>query len=331
MKSVIKLATLLLPLLLLSFCDGKGPYVELNGRKLTEKDLEKDSPEQYAALRKDYESKVTEMLEELANKKIIEMEAKAAGKSSEDFIQEMVSKAAIPSDAQIENAYNQLKNAGRVDKPLSDVRGAVMQMLMRENERSVFAAEMNRLKEKYKLSIPYERIEVAVGSSPVRGNPNGKVTIIEFTDFECPFCRKAQDVNQKIMSTFGNEVKWVSKHYPLDFHPNAMRAHIAAVCVNKQSTESYWKFYDGVFSEVGNSKEILEWPNLRNLAGKLGVNLNDYDTCVKDPATEEVVKADIAEGQKAGVTGTPAFFINGRLVSGAMPFEAFEQIIRQEL
>ena len=202
--------------------------------------------------------------------------------------------------------------------------------MMQEESSKLIRKEISRLKKKYKYKDDVAKAEVDIKGEPVRGNANAKVTIVEFSDFECPFCIRSQASTKKVREVYGDKVKFVFKDFPLSFHPSAMNAHLASNCMYKENPANYWNFFDEVFSPT-RPANILQADTLKNLAIKHGANPATYEKCVMSADTKKEVEGDISEGEKLGVNGTPAFFINGRLLSGALPFEEFQSIIDEEL
>jgi protein-disulfide isomerase len=173
----------------------------------------------------------------------------------------------------------------------------------------------------------------AVAGLPVRGNPDAKVTIIEFSDFQCPYCARGADTMEQVLAKYGEDVKLVFKHYPLNFHPWARPAAIAADCAAKQDHEAFWTLHDQYFE---HQKEITPENVLaksKEYLAESGLDLDSWSACAEDSNSEEYkavaakVDADLAFGTKMGVSGTPGFFVNGQLLSGAQPLSAFEPLI----
>jgi len=183
----------------------------------------------------------------------------------------------------------------------------------------------------------HRKEELAAASSglPVRGNPDAKVTIVEFSDFQCPYCARGATTVDEVLEKYGSDVKVVFKHFPLDFHPWARPAAIAAHCAGQQKGEAFWALHDKYFA---NQKEITPDNVLAKtkefLAGT-GIDMAAWATCAEDKesdkykAADATVSADMALGQKHGVSGTPGFFVNGRFVNGAQPLTAFEPLIAE--
>ena len=161
--------------------------------------------------------------------------------------------------------------------------------------------------------------------APARGPESAPVTIVEFSDFQCPFCVRAQPTLQRLRETYGDKLRFVFLDFPLEIHPQAPKAHEAAACAGDQG--KFWPMYDRLFASGGK----LEVADLKSYAGELGLDGAAFGTCLESGRHSAATEAALQEGQRHGVTGTPAFFINGRLLVGAQPFEAFAQVIEDEL
>jgi|SRR5579871_4563516 len=171
---------------------------------------------------------------------------------------------------------------------------------------------------------PVQRIAVPA-DGPARGPATAKVTIVEFSDFQCPFCSRVNPTLEKIRATYGDAVRIVFRHNPLPFHPNAEPAAEAAVLAGWSG--KFWEMHDKLF---GN-QQSLDREGLERLASELGMDLAAFRKALDSHTAKPRVDADLALGQKVGVRGTPSFFIDGRPLVGAQPFEAFKQIIDDEL
>lgn len=159
-------------------------------------------------------------------------------------------------------------------------------------------------------------------SDHIRGNKNAPVVLVEFSDLECPFCSRHHPTMQSIVKKYGDNIAWVYKHYPLSFHPQAMPAALASECAAEQG--KFWEFTDAVFAEQPRLSE----PNfLKEVAQKLKLNTSKFDSCVSSQKYKDKIAAQQQEGTSNGVDGTPATFINGKLVSGAVPETSLTQMI----
>ncbi|MBT7903257.1 thioredoxin domain-containing protein [Candidatus Woesearchaeota archaeon] len=175
---------------------------------------------------------------------------------------------------------------------------------------------------------PSQFVDVSVDDDAVKGDPNAPITIIEFSDFECSFCAKFYSqtlplIEEKYIDT--GIVKLVYRDLPLGFHSQAQKAAEAAECAGDQG--QYWEMHDKLFDN-GVSGGVSSF---KKYASELGLDQGLFDECLDTSKFADEVKADMADGSAAGVSGTPAFFVNGQKLVGAQPFEAFEQVIEAEL
>ena len=166
------------------------------------------------------------------------------------------------------------------------------------------------------------------GDDPMKGDKDAPVTIVEFSDFQCPYCGKFfTDTLPLIQKNYidTGKAKLVFQDYPLSFHQFAHKAAEAAECADEQG--AFWKYHDKIFQ----NQQSLNLDNLKVWASDLGLNTKKFNTCLDSGAMVSEVQGDMAEGTNLGVSGTPAFLVNGQLITGAQPFEAFKQIIDAEL
>ena len=167
---------------------------------------------------------------------------------------------------------------------------------------------------------------VSTDAAPVRGPANAPVTIVEFSDFECPFCKRAHPTLTQLLKDYPGKVKLVYRDFPLEsIHPQARRSAEAARCAEDQG--KFWDYYDVLFSESPK----LSPDDLKRYAAQVGMDVKKFDECVAAGVHKATVQRDLDEGTRLGVNGTPAFFINGRSLSGALPLEAFARIVDEEL
>jgi len=172
---------------------------------------------------------------------------------------------------------------------------------------------------------PSKQYAVDTSTAPIRGNAEAKVTIVEFADFQCPFCSRVSSTLAQLGLEYGDKVKIAFKHLPLNFHPDSPAAHAAAEAAHLQG--KFWEMQDKIFA---NQSE-LKPEKFREYAKEIGLDLEKFD---KDSTSSEVksrIDADMQEAIKIGVAGTPSFFINGKFLSGAQPIENFKKLIDEAL
>ena len=166
-------------------------------------------------------------------------------------------------------------------------------------------------------------VKLDVGNSPVKGNPNAKYTIIEFSDFQCPYCKRGMEVMEEVLKAYPNDVKLAFKNLPLPFHDNARPAAKAALAAGKQG--KFWEMHELLFQ---NQQELGE-EGFVKFATKLGLNLDQFKTDMANPEIEKQIQEDEAKAQELGFNGTPAFLVAGVKVTGARPMPFFKEVIER--
>ena len=172
---------------------------------------------------------------------------------------------------------------------------------------------------------PGAHYAVKTDGAPVRGPADAKITVVEFLDFQCPFCSRVQPTLEQIQKTYGDKVRIVFKHLPLRIHAQAAGAAAAAEAAHQQN--KFWEMHDLMFA---NQRELSD-AKYQEWAHQIGLDMDRFQKDLKSPALSQRIEADSQEASRLGVSGTPAFFINGRYVSGAQPFDAFKKVIDEEL
>jgi protein-disulfide isomerase len=233
---------------------------------------------------------------------------------------------AVVSDADARAFYAANKarfGAASEADALQQIRDGLGQQ--RQNERR--AAFARELKAKYEVKIllePY-RVPVEAGDAPSRGNPKAPVTIVEFSDFQCPYCVRARPAVKRVRDEYGDKVRFVFRHFPLDFHAQAEKSGEAAACAGEQG--KFWEMHDLLWENTSK----LQVADLKAHAATLGLDGAAFGACLDSGRYAPLVEADVEAGRGYGVSGTPAFFVNGRPLVGAQPFEAFAQVVDDEL
>ena len=269
---------------------------------------------------------LNEGLDELISEQLLEKEAKARNVTTEQLVAvEITAKVAAPTDAEIQKVYDDNK-AQLQGQTLEQVKPRIVEFLKQQKGAERQQAFLTELKGKYKTSVALKppKVEVSTAGRPARGNDQAPVTIIEFSDYECPFCKRAEPTVKKVLDTYGDKVRLVYRHYPLEFHATARPAAEASACAAAQG--KFWEYHDKLFASAD-----LSDAQLKSLAGEVGLDQAKFDECFAKKQFKADIDKDMADASSVGVTGTPAFFINGRMISGAQPFEKFKEIIDDEL
>jgi len=262
--------------------------------------------------------------------KLVQAEAKKRGLANEDALlkAEVEDKIAQPSDAEIQKIFDQAKASGQLpaEVTMEQVKPEIVKMLTEQGKREKAQALFTELKSKADVQIllPEKRVQVEA-TGPSKGPESAPVTIVEFSDFQCPFCSRAKGTVDEVVKQYGDKVRLVFRHFPLSFHADAPKAAEAAACADDQ--KKFWEYHDKLFANQG----ALKVDDLKKHAAELGLDTARFNECLDSGKKAELVKKDTAAGEKVGVSGTPAFFINGVVLSGAVPAEEFKSIIDAEL
>ncbi len=269
------------------------------------------------------------MLDLIIGDVLIEEAAKKAGMSVEAFTErELGKRVRAVSEPDIEAFYEQNKDRTQ-GRTLQELRGPIADFLesqRKQQARAQLVDELSSASGNVRVTLEPPRTTVDIGEDdPAAGAENAAVTIVEFSDYQCPFCARVTPTMAKIMETYGGKVRRVFKDFPLPNHPQAPKAAEAARCAGDQG--KYWEMHDRLFANQG----ALEVADLKKTAASLGLNQAEFDQCLDSGKWTAKVQADLAQGEKLGVNSTPTVYVNGRPLIGAQPFEQFKQVIDEEL
>jgi len=266
-------------------------------------------------------------LENLITTKLLEAEATARRISIEDLRKQLTLGEVNVTRAQVEEAYKQNASFFATMSP-DEARERLRLDLENQARMKHYRTGVEALRKKWtvtmNLSPPVFVSELDDGSSPVKGATNPVVTIVEFSDFECPFCKQVQSALRQIVESYGREVRLVFKHLPLEGHRNSLPAARAAYCAAEQ--ERFWQFHDVLFNSGNLSPPVFE-----QIASDLGLGLPKFQECVASERSRAAVVKDIDAARLLRIESTPSFVVNGKVVNGALSFAEFKRIIEQEL
>jgi protein-disulfide isomerase len=314
--------------------DPSRPVAKVGSDVITEGDLDAKIKPRVARLEAEHAEKVhglkSQTLDELVEQRLIEKKAKAEGVTPEALVErEVNSKVPEPQQAEMQALYDQAKASGRPLPPFDQVKGEIVKHLKQQKGEGSKKTFMDKLRadNKVELLLPpllMPKVEVAA-VGPSKGDANAPVTIVEFSDYECPYCSRAEEAVTKVMEAYKGKVRVVFRDFPLPFHQKANKAHEAALCAGDQN--KYWDMHGKLFA----NQRALQLPQLKGYAKEIGLDTGKFDKCLDSGEKAKVIEASRKAGEEAGVSGTPAFFINGRPLSGAQPFEKFKELIDVEL
>ncbi len=301
----------------------------VNGEKITEKDLYTKGAAKLKKIEDALFDAKEDILESIIRQKLLEAESKKQNVTVSELLKKEVhAKVSDPSPEEVNKIYEQYKDQFE-GRPKEQAVFFIMQRLKADASQSIQDEYLDSLEEKFAvknyLVKPIERVTVSMDDDHQKGPKDAPVQIIEFTDFQCPFCGRARPTVAKVIETYGDKVVYVLRDFPLDGHALAQDAAEAAQCAGVQN--KYWEYSNILWQNQG----ALEVANLKKFAKELGLDTEKFNQCLDSDQFAQEVKKDLQDGVKAGVSGTPAFFINGRLISGARPFKDFKKIIDEEL
>jgi protein-disulfide isomerase len=303
---------------------------EVDGVTITSEEVEKSLAGQLSKLEEQIYNLKRQKLDALINDKLLEKEAAKRKLTVPALLDaEITSKVGLVTEQEIEKFYQEKK--AQIKGEQAQVREQIRAFLQNQKLAAKREEFLTSLRSQAKIidnlkPPPMLRVEVSVDGAPFRGPANSPVTIVEFSDFECPFCKRAHPTLMQLLEKYAGKVRLVYHDFPLEsIHPQARRAAEAARCANDQG--KFWEYSDILFSESPN----LGPEDLKRYAAQVGIDVKKFEDCVSAGVHKTTVQKDLDEGNRLGITGTPAFFINGRPLTGAQPAEAFARIIDEEL
>ncbi|MGA8764369.1 MAG: thioredoxin domain-containing protein, partial [Candidatus Sulfotelmatobacter sp.] len=262
-------------------------------------------------------------LDELINKKLIEQKAKSEHLTVEQLVDRDIKPLVKdPTEDQMEVYYEGLDT----EQPYEVVRGKILEKIREirtEKARAAYAATL-RTKTTVYVTLAPPRVDVGVETAQMIGPRNAPVTLIEFADYECPYCQKVSPDLRKLQAEFGDKVSLTYRDFPLPMHARAEKAAEAARCAGEQG--KFWEFHDELFQ----SKE-LDFDQLKVHAQRLKLDSASFAKCLDTGAEAAAVGLDRKEGIRLGLTGTPSFFINGHFLSGAVDYATLRKVVEQQL
>ena len=264
-----------------------------------------------------------EVIQEAVNNGILEQAAKKEHVTVDQLLDKHVrGKIKDPSDEGLRVFYEGLQNP----PPYEEIKDKIRQHIRDVRMQKAMMAYAKSLRDSTTVvvMITPPKEEVAIGNAPVEGSRDAAVKVVEFADYECPYCRKVQPTIDKLRKQYGNRVAFAFKDFPLPMHKHAEKAAEAARCANAQG--KFWDFHDKLFSA-----DSLEIPEMKTYARSLNLDGAKFDKCLDSGGEAAGIQKDQAEGSRLGLTGTPTFFVNGHFISGNVSYETLQGLVDQEL
>ena len=300
----------------------------VGGKPITQSDVDAKTAEPMLRLEREHEKNryqlVESALQQVVQDRLLEAEATARGISKQEVI------ASVPppsiTSAEVEAFYQQNRAQLPPGRSQEQLIPQIRQYLGQQRAQLAARQFLDELAAKYKVEIKLEPRRVAVAATgAAKGAANAKITLVEFSDFQCPYCSRFAPTLDQVMAKYGDRVRLVFRHLPLAIHPLAPKAAEASLCAEDQG--KFWEMHDAMFRNQG----ALAAAGLKATAAGLGLDAPAFASCLDSGTKSAAVQADAAAAHKAGIEGTPALFVNGRMLDGAVPFEQVAAIIEDEL
>ena len=287
-----------------------------------------DAASRIRMLQQLYETR-RQVLEMVIGERLIEREAARRGTTSEELLSAELPSRTLPiTEQEIDLIFQRNPNAfgGRTLEQMRPEIRAVIEQQRPTQALHQFMGELRRAATDVVISLAPPRQEIEIlAVDPSRGPENAPVVVVEFSDFQCPFCQRVTETLADLVARYGDQIRFVYKDFPLPSHPDAFKAAEAGNCAHEQGM--FWELHDKMFE----SQNALDVASLKTYATELGLDGDAFAACLDDGRYAERVQNDLEVGRDNGVSSTPTVFINGRSVLGAVPFETFDEIIQEEL
>jgi protein-disulfide isomerase len=317
-------------LLLAASAFGQAPetvVASVNNIEITQKQLDDSVAARIYPLQQQLYAIRKAALDNLVTTKILETEAAARRISIDELRRQLTLGEINVTQAQVEEAYKQNASFFASMSP-DEARERLRLDLENQARMKYYRAGLETLRKKWAINLslppPSLPLELDDGLSPAKGSSKPTVTIVEFSDFECPFCNAVQSTLKQIVESYGRDVRLVFKHLPLEGHRNSLPAARAAYCAAEQ--DRFWQFHDALFASKNLSSAVFT-----QIATDLGLGLPKFQACLSSEQSRAAVVKDIETARVFRIESTPSFIVNGKLIQGALSFADFQKIIELEL
>jgi protein-disulfide isomerase len=303
---------------------GTDVVLEIDSSRFTLDDLERLRPDLLFQAGNKFAEAERAAIENFVGQRLLEERARKEGVSIAGLLEKHVNSqiAADPSDEALRVYYEGLDTT----QPFEAVRDQILQSLRERRKQRAKTAYLKTLRAEAKIEVrvPQPRLEFSLAKTPVRGPKDAPVVVVEYADYECPYCQQVEPTLLRLETEYKDRLAFSYRDSPLPMHPRAQKAGEASRCAEAQG--KYWEYHDLIFA----SKQ-LEISALKQSARTLGLDGNAFDRCLDSGEKASDVKAHLTEFENLGMEGTPSFFINGRFVSGIQTYEQMKALVEEEL
>jgi protein-disulfide isomerase len=310
-----------------SMGETEGSVAIAAGQSISERELDDAAAAQILPLRNQEYQIRSKVLEDLIRQRLVEAEAKRRGLTVDQlYAQEVDSKIPVPTQGEIAAYYLALKS--QLKSPLPEMENQLRSNLKALQMRQARQDYADSLRAKADVSILLQppKVDVTFDRASLRGDPRAPVTIVEFADYQCPYCKQAETTVNALLKKYPEQVNVAFRDFPLSsIHPYAEKASEAARCAGRQG--KFWAFHDALFANQAK----LDEPGLKAIAQTLALDEGSFQSCLASGEYRTQILRDQDDGRKAGISSTPGFFVNGVFLSGAQGESAFEKVIEDQL
>ena len=304
--------------------DGNVVAVINNNVKITQSDLEQKESAKLLQAKDQYYFAERDALNLMIDDMVLEAQAKKEGISVDELLERHVnSQVKDPTEDQMQVYYEGLQT----DTPYATARPKILESIHKLRVAKARTEYVKSLREasnvQFMLMPP--TAEVALGNAPIRGPRDAKVRIIEFADYECPYCQKIHPELKQLEEEFHGQVVFAFKDFPLVMHKRAQKAAEAGHCAGVQG--KFWEYHDTMFE----AKNGLDVPQLKEYARTVGLDGPAFDKCLDSGEEAAAVKLDVEEGNHLGLTGTPTLFVNNHFFSGATSYAVLREAVQEQI
>jgi protein-disulfide isomerase len=304
---------------------------EVDGVPITNEQVEKALGMNLSKLQEQIYSMKRQALDGLVSERVLANEAARRKITVTALLDaEVTSKVSLVTEGEIEKYYeaNKAQFKGGLEQSREQIRTGLQNQKIQAQRNTFIQALKSKANVVLRLPAPeVQRVDVNITGAPSKGPANAPVTLVEFSDFHCPFCKQIEDNNMltQLLSKYSDQLKLVWIDYPIDqLHPQAGKAHEAARCAGDQG--KFWEYHKALYTGGPKAGD-----QLKTVAQQIGLDITSFDACFSSGKHQAAVQKDVEQGKRLGVTGTPTFFVNGRPLVGAQPLDAFTRVIDDEV
>jgi len=299
--------------------------VEIDGTKITLGEFEQKQPNALFQARNTFYDTERKAVDKFIDTYLLERQAQKENVTVPELFERHVN-AALPPDPSDDALRVFYEGIPKVQQSFEEIRGRILETIRQTRIEKAKAAYIKSLRDAAKVAVVIgaPRAPVSLKDTPVRGAAKAPVTIVEFADYECPYCQQIHAVLEKVEADFKDKVAFAYKDSPLPMHPHAQKAAEAAHCAGTQG--KYWEYHDALFVD-----RKLEIAQLKDAARSLNLDTEAFDKCLDSGETAGIVKSQLGEATSYNIQGTPSFLINGRFFEGVLSYDQLRTAIEEEL